>query len=150
MEYLYIVNPANFTGNVLNTMPFVEKGAKHGIDILNSTYVHYCEGMTFEQYNQKHGGNLLALTWDEFNTQFYSNHLTSLCKPFAEVTEEAFTEALECLPPKRWTRGNGQEFFFLGECYTANLYSCYVRKGDKYFSALRPINTPETDLFNLC
>jgi len=95
MNHLYIVDPANFTGNVLNTMPFVEKGAKHGIDILNSTYVHYCEGMTFEQYNQKHGGNLLALTWDEFNTQFYSNHLTSLCKPFAEVTEEAFTEALE-------------------------------------------------------
>lgn len=54
MERLYIVNKdtAKFTGNVLNTMPFVEKGSKHGEDLLSHTYVDYTNGITFADYNK--------------------------------------------------------------------------------------------------
>lgn len=148
MEMLYIINPANFDGQVLNTMPFVEKGAKHGQDILKSTYVHF-KDETFEQYNKSHGGGLLALTWEEFNTGYYAPYLKTLQKSFVESSEEQFMDGLECLPPKRWTRFEGGEFFFVGECYTANLYTCFVRKGEKYYTALRAINTTAENLINL-
>ena len=57
--------------------------------------------------------------------------------------------ALEAVPPKRFTRDGKNEFFFLGECETFNLYSCYVKKVDKYYSALRSIEAPTEHLFNL-
>ncbi len=151
MKVLYIVNKdfSKFKGNVINTMPFVEKEAKNGKDILNSTYVHYTDGKTFEQYNREHGGELVALTWDEFNTQFYSPYLNSMCEPFTETTEEQFFYGLECLPPKRWKTEGNKEVFFMGECYTADLYRAFVRIGDKYYTALRRISTPFEHLFNL-
>lgn len=148
MERLYILNPNNFTGIVLNTMPYVDVNARNGKDILNHTYVHN-NGGTFEEYNKHHGGVLVALTWEEFEEQYYKPHLNNLCEPFKETTEERFWYGLECLPPKRWTQFDGGEFFFVGECYTANLYTCYVRKGDRHFTALRPITTSSDDIINL-
>jgi hypothetical protein len=150
METLYIVHAdkSKFKGNVLNTMPFVDRNTKHGEDIFNSTYVHYYD-LTFAQYNEKEGGDLVALDWDTFERDYYSPFMKSLQGEFTERNEDIFIDALECLPPKRWTRENGQEFFFVGECYTGNLYSCHVRKGDKYYSALRSINTPKEDIFSL-
>lgn len=149
MNYLYIIDPNNFKGTILNTMPFVETGSRNGKDILNRTYVHYSDGVTFEEYNRRHGGNLIALTWEQFEKEFYNPHLKSLCSPFVETTEERFWDGLECLPPKRWTRFDGGEYFFVGECYTADLYTCYVRKGEKYYTALRSINTEGDELINL-
>lgn len=150
MERLYIVDTKKpFNGTVLNSMPFVYKDSKNGADILNSTYVHYTNGVTFAQYNEQHGGGLIALTWDEFNEQYYTPYLQALQTPFEESTEEKFMYGLECVPPKRWTREHGQEFFFVGECYTADLYRCYVRKGKKYYSALRSIHTPAEKIFSL-
>jgi len=80
---------------------------------------------------------------------YLSQHLKSIQKPFAETTEDRYWNALEAVPPKRFTRDGANEFFFLGECETFNLYSCYVKKGDKYYSALRSIETPTEHLFNL-
>lgn len=110
---LYIVDAdkANFKGNVINTMPFVDINSKHGKDILNSTYVHYHD-LTFAQYNEKHGGNLVALTWEGFERDFYSPYMKSLQCEFKETNEERFMDALECVPPKRWTREGQYEFFF--------------------------------------
>jgi hypothetical protein len=143
MDFLYIINPENFKGSVLSSMPLVEK------DKINETFVHYSDNVTFAEYNKQHGGNLLALTWEEFDKDYYSNHLKNLCGKFKRTTKEDFWNALECLPPKRWTREKGKEFFFLGECYTANLYTCFVRKGNNYYSALRPITASKESLFSL-
>jgi len=151
MENLYIVykDVTKFKGTVLNTMPFVEKEAKNGTDILNSTFVHYTDGVTFKEYNEINGGDLVALTWDEFDRDYYRPHLNSLQEDFKETTEARFWDGLECLPPKRWTREEGREFFFIGECYTATLYRAFVRIGEKYYTALRSITAPKEDLFEL-
>lgn len=151
MENLYIVykDVEKFKGTVLNTMPFVEKGAKNSTDILNATFVHYTDNITFEQYNQANGGDLVALTWGEFEKDYYSPHLKSLQEDFNETTKERFWDGLECLPPKRWTREAGREFFFIGECYTATLYRAFVRIGEKYYTALRDIRATKEDLFEL-
>lgn len=150
MNFLYIIHkdPSKFDGHALNTMPFVEKGTKHGEDILNSTYVHY-KDITFKEYNEQNGGDLIALAWDEFNDQFYKPYLNRLCKPFKECTKEDFYNGLECLPPLKWTRFNGGEFFYVGERCTADLYTVHVRIGEKYYTALRSITTPAEQLIDL-
>jgi hypothetical protein len=142
MDYLYIINPETFSGTVLNTMPIAPP------KMIPHTYVHDTD-LTFQQYKDQHGGKLIALDWDTFYAEYYAPHLKGLCKPFSETTEEQYWDGLECLPPKRWTKFDGGEFFFVGECYTASLYTCYVRKGDKYYTALRDIYTDTNDLINL-
>lgn len=150
MECLYIVHQdkSKFKYHALNTMSFVDVKAKNGAEILQHTFVHYRD-QTFADYNKEHGGDLVALTWDEFCSGYYEPYLKSLQEDFKETTEEMFMDGLECLPPKRWTRAGSQEFFFVGECYTADLYTCFVRKGDKYYTALRSIRTSAEDLFAL-
>jgi hypothetical protein len=137
METLYIIDPTNFKGQIVNSM--------------RNGFVDYMpEPTTFEQYKKQKGNeNLIALDWDQFEANYYGPFLKSLCGEFKRTTKKDFWNALECLPPKRWTRKENMEFFFLGECKTANLYTCFVRKGNQYFSALRPITTPENEIFNL-
>lgn len=143
MECLYIVDTAKpFMGHCENTMNAVPQ------EEVNATKVHHSD-LTFEQYNKEHGGTLVALDWDDFNNRLYTPHLLSLQEPFVETTEERYEDGLECLPPKRWTRSGKNQFFFVGECYTANIYRCFVRKEDKYYTALRAITTSEEDIFNL-
>ena len=141
-QTLYILDPNNYKGFAENTMS-IEAGAD-----INTSKVHYCD-MTFEQYNQSKGGNLIALTWGEFYMKYHKPHLDSMCGSFEETTKDAFWEGLECVPPKKWTNFEDGEFFFVGECYTADLYRCYVRKGEKYYTALRSIYTDGNDLINL-
>lgn len=142
MEYLFIINETEvFNGQCLNTMPLVPQ------DKVNETKVHYSD-LTFVEYNKSKGNTLKALTWEEYS-KLNIPYLISLQKPFKETTEEHFNDALNCLPPLRWTRAGYSQFFFISECYTANLYSCFVKKDNKYFCALRAINTPVDDILNL-
>lgn len=140
MESLYIIDPTNFNGRIINTMR-------------PSGYVDYMNTpTTFDQYKEQKGNeSLIALTWEEFDAKYYTPYLDSLCGKFKRTTKALYWDALECLPPKRWTfkEDRSEEFFFIGECTTANLYSCYVRKGKKYFTALRPITAKIEDIFAL-
>jgi hypothetical protein len=139
---LFIINPENYKGSIENTMPDVPP------KMVPHTYVHYSDE-TFQQYNERHGGGLIALGWEEYYEKYYKPHLNNLCTPFVETTEERFWDGLECLPPKRWTNFDGGEYFFVGECFTDTLYTCYVRKGDKYYTALRDIYTSHENLIEL-
>lgn len=141
MYTLYIIDPANFEGRVVNTMT-----SKDGKPV----YVDYMDKpTTLEQYKEKkQNPRLIALTWEDFDKKYYRPYLDSLCGKFEEETKAQFEEALNCLPPLRWTRGQNREFFFVRECYTGDLYSCHVRVGDKYYTALRPISASKWSLFN--
>jgi hypothetical protein len=142
MERLYILDPQNFKGQIVNTMSSNE-GTPKFVDYME-------EPTTLEEYKKIKGNeNLIAIDWETFEKEYYTPHLNSLCEPFKKTTKERFWDGLECLPPKRWTKGTNSEFFFVGECYTDNLYTCYVRKGEDYYTALRPINTDANELFNL-
>jgi hypothetical protein len=140
-QTLYVIDPTNFNGQVINTMT-----SNKGLPI----YLDYMDKpTTLDEYKEiKGNADLLALTWEEFETGYYAHYLKSLCHPFQETTEEKFWEALECLPPKRWTKNMEREFFFVGECSTANLYECFVRDGKKYYFALRSISESSDNLFD--
>jgi len=140
-QKLYIIDPNHFKGQIINTMSSTEG---------TPMYVDYMDKLTtLEDYKLQEGNaDLVSLTWGEFEKDYYRPYLNSICKPFQEVTEKEFREALECLPPKRWTKEGNREFFFIGECTTAYLYVCYVRDSENYFTALRSIHTPKEDLLN--
>jgi hypothetical protein len=143
IQTLYVIDPNNFEGQIFNTM-----SSSEGTPV----YVDYMDKLTtLEEYKQiKGNSDLVALTWEDFEAGHYKPYLKSLCQPFQERTKEDFWEGLECLPPKRWTqdKDSNKEFFFVGECYTADLYRCFVRDGENYYSALRSISTSADDLLN--
>jgi hypothetical protein len=110
-----------------------------------SGYLHNNNGkdLTIAEYSAIKNEQYEVLTWEEMEVKYMTPYLKSLQGPFVECTKEVYWDALECLPPLRWTRSAGNpEFFFLGECFTYNLYSCFVSWKGKYYSALRDINTP--------
>lgn len=146
MERRYVVNTENFKGTAESTAHF--DGKQWLVDYSGALYNNNGPDLTIEKYNEKKQTKFEILTWEEFEVKYYFPHLKSLQKPFVETTAERFEDALECLPPKRWTRHAGNEFFFMGECFTANLYDCYVRVGNKYFVGLRPIEIKPEEIFS--
>ena len=142
MEHYYIIDTKQaFTGNCLNTMPFVDH------DKISTTPVHYSE-KTFAEYNQEKGGGLVALDWGQVYEQYFKPYNESLQKTFSEITEESFNDSFNCLPPMRYTRINEGFLFFVSECYTADLYLCCINYKDKYYSALRSKFAKIEDLIN--
>lgn len=144
MELLYIIDKDNFNGSILNTIHPQEETN------LNDMWVDYVP-QTFEEYNEENGGNLIALNWEDFNEQYYKPHLQSLQKPFEQIDEKKWWDLLECVPPKKWhDLKPGVNVFFVGECYTASLYTCCLRikhgKQYSYYSALRDIYTDDSVL----
>lgn len=142
MEHYYIIDTKQaFTGNCLNTMPFVDH------DKISTTLVHYSE-KTFAEYNQEKGGGLVALDWGQVYEQYFKPYNESLQKTFSEITEESFNDSFNCLPPMRYTRINEGFLFFVSECYTADLYLCCITYKGKYYSALRSKFAKIEDLIN--
>lgn len=82
-----------------------------------------------------------VMTDDEYN-KFYQEYERSLCNDWSEVTEEKYEDALNVLPPKKWTNGG----FFMGECFMGSLYSFYQKWNGKYYTSLQSIFTPRTDI----
>jgi hypothetical protein len=148
---LYIYDPANFKGHCLNSCPFVDLKHPNGQDLLNSTYVHYLEGVTFAEYNKRHGGNLIAQTWDEFFIMLEKYNRETYIKPWKELTEEQYWDALECLPPCKWHDLNKRfNSFYISEAYTSDLHSFCIkdRKTGKYWQAIRSRFISDADLIN--
>jgi len=136
-ESLYIIDPTNFRGHVINSMT-APKGT-------TPEYVDYMETpTTFEEYKkQKCNENLVALTWEDFNKNYYEPYLENLQGPWKEISEERWDDMLNVLPPMRWTHfGNKDSFFFISEAYTAHLNSCFVKYKGKYYEALRSRHLP--------
>lgn len=133
---IYFINPLEFRGTI--------------ISMANNSFRDIYHTDIYKKLVENHT-SVLALTWEDFHDLYYQPYLNGLCEPFVETTEEKYWDGLEVLPPKRWTQieGGAKAFFFVGECYTADLFRCYVKLADKYYTALRPISASATSLLNL-
>jgi hypothetical protein len=63
--------------------------------------------LTIEEYLQSKP-NLKVISWDEFD-RLHADFFTS---KFQEITKEAWTDALECLPPLKWHTYKGVNIFY--------------------------------------
>lgn len=62
-----------------------------------------------------------------------------------EITEAAWWEALEVLPPESWQNSGGGESFVMMEYYSGRITRIYVRLGKRYCSFLDVANLPHLD-----
>lgn len=58
-------------------------------------------------------------------------------KPWTEITEEVYMEALECLPPEKWQTVNEVNLFRMSEYTTGSITAHYATFGKRYFTANR-------------
>ena len=58
-------------------------------------------------------------------------------KPWTEITEDQWMDALEVLPPQKWQTVNGVELFRMSEYTTGNITTHYARIGERCFCANR-------------
>lgn len=134
---LYIFDPTNYKGSIENCLTRWPDG---------SETIHYVDPkMTFDQYKAIKGNeNLIALEWEEFNEKYYKPYNDNMVHNWSEISEEVFYDLFECVPPKMIS---GKPLaFFVGECYTANIYRFCAHHKGKYYSSLMYINTPPNDL----
>jgi hypothetical protein len=129
-DLMYLVSPSKFKGNAITLAK--PESLQHKLNECRTQYP-----------------DIIALSWDDFYDQFLEPHQNSMQKPFREITEKEWDDALCELPPMRWTRGEGEEFFFCSEPYSSHLHQCYVRKGEKYYTALRSRFDKDEDLLGL-
>ena len=155
MQTLYIYSEP-FKGSIKNTMHngkvdyTGEQTERKYIDESGAkvTEISFINQLTFEQYNEQNGGNCKAVTEEELDKLFEEYEKKSILQKFTEITEERYFSLLECLPPKRWHKHNGLELFFMGECYTSNIYTCCIHDPStkKYYSALRRITETSEEI----
>lgn len=113
--------------------------------ILKNGIVAYSNGLNFEEY-QKSKGEKFRLISEGEHDEFQRIYRKSLISEFTEITEDKYYEMMNVLPPTRCHNYRGAEIFFVSECYTLDLYSCFIMANDKYYSALRPIGEPSEEL----
>jgi hypothetical protein len=155
METLYIYQEP-FNGIIENTMHNGTVG--YTGEETRRTYINengskvteilFENQLNFDEYNELKGGNCKIATEEEISRLFFEYEENSILTSFTETTEERYNDGLECLPPKRWHKFKGLEIFFVGECYTSNIYRCYIFFPDtkKYYSAFRRISETSEEL----
>ena len=93
--------------------------------------------LTVEQLNAREGATHLLLAWEEADLKVHAADRARYCQPAIEVTQKRADEALNCLPPFRWTRqsihASSWEAFALGEPLTDRLVWWFVRLGHRWF-----------------
>jgi hypothetical protein len=139
---LVLIDPLNFKGSIIST---VRNGR---VDYTN----HGDGNLLLEDYlRERNISSYELLTWEDFDVKFEQPYLISLQRPWRLMSEKEYWDALECLPPIRWKDLSERvNLFFVGECYTATLYTACIhdRATDRYYSALRSICTSGDDLLN--
>lgn len=142
MEKLFVIDPTNYKGNALATM------SEGTVDCSGYLYNNQGPDLSLEDYKERvNNPNLIALTYEQYETQYLIPFHKTLMGPWKEITEERYEDMFEALPPLKY-QGGPIVTFFLGECFTHDLYTCCLhdKLTGKYYSALRSINTHPADL----
>jgi hypothetical protein len=66
--------------------------------------------------------------------------------PWVEITEEEYTEKLNCLPPEKWRTVLGVNIFRMCEYLTENVTDHYARLNGRFFEAGRRTSTPYEEI----
>jgi hypothetical protein len=83
---------------------------------------------TLEELAEQYPGVVLG-TEQEYEKQIVEAVRTAP----VEITEEAYWEALEVLPPVDWQARKGNDSFKLSEFITLNVTSIYANRGARYY-----------------
>jgi hypothetical protein len=137
---LVLIDPLNFKGSIISTVRNgrVDYTNRGNGNLLLEDYLRERKITSFE-----------LITWEVFTQKYSDPFLLSLQGAWKEISEEKYWYLLDCLPPKRWKDLSERvNLFFVGECYTATLYTACIhdKATDRFYSALWSICTIGDDL----
>jgi hypothetical protein len=132
----YIIDPSTFPSDGEVTSFTNEDGS-----------VAYTNGLTFAEYNEREGGNLILLDWKTLRDEWIMPYLESHETDWKEVTEECYRKMLNLMSPARAESYDEYEMFMVGEAWSHNLYSCYIWTGGRYYNALRMMSRSSEDIY---
>jgi hypothetical protein len=132
----YIINPSTFPtdGEVTS---FINE----------DNLVAYTSGLTFAQYNERAGGNLILLDGQTLQDEWLIPYLKSRETDWQEVTEDCYYKMLNVMPPARFETYGEYEIFMVGEAWSHNIHSCYIWKNGKYYNALRMMSRSSESIY---
>ena len=111
---------------------------KEGIERI--AYTGYLRGLpndlTLHEYLIE-GNGMICLPFDEALKRISEAEEGIYIKPWTEITEEVYMEALECLPPEKWQTVNEVNLFRMSEYTTGIITAHYARFDGRYFTANR-------------
>lgn len=77
-------------------------------------------------------------TQDDFDVEYQKNMaLKYPSHAYAEIDEETYLDALNCLPPKKWEKVTNGSIFLMSEYMEANCTSFYVKLKNRYFTCVQ-------------
>ena len=88
-------------------------------------------GENAEQYRAK---GYKVVSNDEL-TELIRQYEDGLTSKWEEITEQAYEDALNVLPPLKWD-GNS---FFCAEAFTGSLHAFYCKSGGRFYTSLQRI-----------
>lgn len=95
-------------------------------------------------------GPLLELTGDELDAEIIRDIEQRAVSSPIEICESRYQEMLEILPPLRLVAGIcNTSSFRLIEPHAGSIHPTFVRVGDRYFEAMRPLRESHADLVEL-
>lgn len=123
----YVIEKDNFQGFIITS--------------LNEEGKSFYTGKTVEEMQPEYKGELIVFTDKELDL-YLDNYYKSLQGDWAEIGEEEYFDALECLPPMNWrTITPGVNVFCISEAFTSHLHSHFLKltnsEGVKYYTAMR-------------
>jgi len=101
-----------------------------------------CRGLTLKEYTLDGDGKdtgeiFVCIPFDEAVENIRRIEDEKLIKPFVEITEDEYTEMLECLPPEKWQTVDDVNIFRMSEYTMGNITGHYASYEGKYYMALR-------------
>lgn len=123
------------------THVFWRDGAHHATDVVHPvTGGGGYSGLSRQELDAREGGPHRVVTWEEAAALEAEADRVRYCTGAQEVTQERADEALNCLPPFRWSRSahhsvgaSSWEAFAVGEPLTDTLWTWFVRLGCRWF-----------------
>jgi hypothetical protein len=82
--------------------------------------------------------------------EYDRHHDTYYTTDPVEIDEEAYTDALECLPPVAWKMTKDADSFKMSETTSGNITGIYARIGTRYFCFNADIRTPHAEALDKC
>ena len=81
-----------------------------------------------------------CISFDEALARIAVAEQSAFIKPWKEISEDAWMDALEVLPPQKWQTVDGVELFRMSEYTTGSITAHYARSNGRYFTANRRIS----------
>jgi hypothetical protein len=118
-------------------------GETHLQTTITNGYADYTNSKRPETYLDELGPGYACLPYDQaLELIGQAERKKYLDAPWEEITEEAWFEWLEVLPPEAWQNNDGVDIFRLCEYQTSNITRHCARYAGRFFTSFRRTSEP--------